>query len=251
MIFPFLKVWFALKQYDNNLKKFSQIIDEFYEPIMMNDNNYTSRQIQNESPNLSTMNIRAIAESFIKDMEKSCRSSSSSSSSSMIENTIYAQVLSHLQRLVDSSKQTNQNLDDLKIESLHALLNMSLAISSKANINNTETVDDNVEDNKKQEEIDQQQNCLRILLEAVYFLFNQQYSKLFVETRQFGINANILNVANRPNNNVSTSFMLSPALRNVQSFLDTYKRKVLEAKSHLPWCDPQPPILCMLLFIYD
>ena len=219
---------------------------------MMNNNNYTSRQIQNESPNLSTMNIRAIAESFIKDMEKSCRStsSSSSSSSSMIENTIYAQVLSHLQRLVDSSKQTNQNLDDLKIESLHALLNMSLAISSKtisdSSINNTETVDDN---NKNQEEMDQQQNCLRILLEAVYFLFNQQYSKLFVETRQFGINANILNVANRPNNNLSTSFMLSPALRNVQSFLDTYKRKVLEAKSHLQWCDPQPPILCMLLFI--
>ena len=223
----------------------------------MNNNNYTSRQIQNESPNLSTMNIRAIAESFIKDMEKSCRrtSSPSSSSSSMIENTIYAQVLSHLQRLVDSSKQTNQqNLDDLKIESLHALLNMSLAISSKtisdSSINNTETetVDDN---NKKQEEMDQQQNCLRILLEAVYFLFNQQYSKLFVETRQFGINANIINVANRPNNNASTFFMLSPALRNVQSFLDTYKRKVLEAKSHLPWCDPQPPILCMFLFIYD
>ena len=172
----------------------------------------------------------------------------------MIENTIYAQVLSHLQRLVDSSKQTNQqNLDDLKIESLHALLNMSLAISSKtisdSSINNTETetVDDN---NKKQEEMDQQQNCLRILLEAVYFLFNQQYSKLFVETRQFGINSNILNVANRPNNNLSSSFMLSPALRNVQSFLDTYKRKVLEAKSHLPWCDPQPPILCMILFIW-
>lgn len=246
------KVWYALKNYDNNLKKFSQIIDDYYSPL-----NYISPAELNITT--SSLDRDTISVSFLADLKLTCQSlstsngllnigslfisSSSSSSSSSTFSDIYSQTLAYLTDLSDNSnKKNNNDLDNLNLDSLHSLLNMSLIVSSQhsSNISNTED--------------DSKQKCWRVLLDALYFIFSQHYSRLFtaigIRLSDTGglVNRTILDLVESEKHQqrqTNTSVMIMPTLRDMRVFFDKYRRsKNVYSNSELKLCDPQPPILC-------
>lgn len=237
-----------MKNYDNNLKKFSRIIDDYYSPL-----NYIAPELQLDSLNASSAKShdsssspQTIAASFVADLKQTC----SSSSSSYVDEHIYAQTLAYLSDFSNPSNNKNQDLTDNRLvadlDSLRSLLNMSLAIAGTTTSPNSTTSTSNNNNNPRQK-------CLRVLLDALYFIFSQQYSKLFKAVGfRFDSNARLVNetildlIENARSKQPNETVMLMPALRDMRVFFDKYRRSISSGgkNSELRFCDPLPPYLC-------
>lgn len=186
--------------------------------------------------NMSRLNERAISQRLIADMKQSCRSRTVSIQ------PVYAQIQAYLEATISSRTRGGGTvaISELKLDSLNDLLNRTISIS-----NNTSTTNTGDEE------------CVRALLDSLYFMFMQQYSSLFANDRKsldllehnrdLVLNETFFNITKlHPNSTV----MLAPALRNMHGFLDKYKKSVGRVfdshKLQLQYCDPQPPILCNL-----
>lgn len=236
-----------MKNYDNNLKKFSRIIDDYYSPL-----NYIAPELQLDSPNVSSSSNShdsssplTIAASFVADLKQTC------SSSSYVDQHIYAQTLAYLSDLSNPNNNKNDDLTDNRLvtdlDSLRSLLNMSLAIAGTSSPNMTTSIDNNNNNNNPR------QKCLRVLLDALYFIFSQQYSKLFKAVGfRFDSNARLVNetildlIENARSKQPNETVMLMPALRDMRVFFDKYRRSISSGgkNSELRFCDPLPPYLC-------
>lgn len=248
-----MKVWYALKNYDNNLKKFSHIIDDFYPlslppPPPPPSSELISNITSSWQRGLDTASISA---SFISDLKQVCDKYEPS-------REVYTPTLAYLSELAahgddnDGGDQKLRPVDVKLVDSLHSLLNMSrLAISTAANI-----TDDGDKNSK--------QTCWKLLLDSLYFIFSQQYSRLFEKAILNGharppfsssgslVNRTIEELLYEEKNNMShltnPHVMLMPALRDMRGFFDKYRSSFTNSKksavSNLKFCDPQPPILC-------
>jgi hypothetical protein len=283
-----MHIWYALKQYNDNLKRFNSFIDSFnqnndslmlfsnlnesYDYYYQNTNDYQSRKIDLESVKSELLNELNNCSIFTNDLVtkrglfnatlidsliKSDTSSQIKDRNEYIKarlDKIYKYLIELLNEFNSNKKSNNQHNEYKQAKSspsnIDELLNDHLSLLRP------------VMSTLEQSTQNQHMKCLKTIIFSLFYFFNNKYSNLFenqIEFRKSVVNNydlinKTLESIKDANNSLINSRYLEIPLRNMKDYLNKYENH-LHKNNYFdptkPMCDPQPPVLCKCFFFYN
>jgi hypothetical protein len=243
--------WIALKQYNDNLKRFSNFMDDIE---ITNSTNYINDEFTNQTTSVDEILNQLIND--LNDCKDSTKTFLAKTNSELFKvddlNLIYTNLTNSL---LDLNKTTSDvQTNDLNTSLIHSIFKKHLHLYNLTN--------DNV--NLKELHL-KQAKCLQSIIYGLFYYFNNRFTNI-IEANSFGSemrknyffndfiasthNSNINN--NNNNNNKSEidykfKFLKTP-LRNMNDFIKKYELRSSfnynEYFREQNLCDPVPPILC-------
>jgi hypothetical protein len=203
-----MQIWYSLKQYNDNLKKFSNL---------MNELNYFSI-----SSNLTTTNTSLDSVDDLLNDLTICNNNNNNLSQHLI------QLIKNETSITNNNHQTAVNNENKAIKTTY-YDNLELLFKDfLKNINSTNSTSQH------------EYKCIHNVLLAFYYLFNEQFSEFYennFQLRQILLNRTEFLKSNI--HSINNSYLLS----NIKVPIRDLKKK-FDSRSTDNLCDAQPPILC-------
>lgn len=232
-----MQVWYALKQYNDNLKRFSSFLND---TALLNDSSIDTHLFNFENLTVHLVQCESFTHNLLNTFKPNTEYNNS-------EQTLIYQVLAeNLKRselnnasTIDPHLFTNQinvalKLSLKKVTLLQAFLNKDANTAAIA----------------------YQKNCLNAMTVGLFNLFSQQYTRLFEARPEFRsllldrydlVNRTLTRFnLGRGSGGTGSGFFLKMPLRDMKDFYERYKFAQMRPKSNQTLCDPQPPNLCKL-----
>lgn len=226
-----MQVWYALKQYNDNLKRFSGFIDGI-SLSFVSDNSSLIDVIFYDNKNLTDRLNQC--ENFTNTLLNSFNSQNTDK-----PNMIYGTLAKHIK-----SSETNSNsaidtdffTNEINIILKHSLKRITL-LQGQLRDANTKAL---------------QKSCLNAITAGLLSLFSQQYARFVESQPKLGsllldrydlVNKTLTKFHWDKSIDSESGYFLKTPLRNMRDFFQRYKKAQMKSTSNQTLCDPQPPDL--------
>ncbi len=250
-----MQVWYAMKQYNENLKRFSSFIDDysFFHTASDSNNSQKSTGINQLTSHEILIDQLNFCERFTNQhlslLEKPPHLSITATNTSLLPHLIYkllADSLLSLKNITDIPKQEQSSYMEKFTDKLNVVLKTSLSRISE--------LKGYFSDNPPAKST--HKKCMNSITVSLFSLFSEQYTSFFESEPKFRellvdryrlINMTLSQFSSgrkdRPNTE-NESLVFKMPLRNMKDLYSAYRSKQFMLASNGSMCSEQPPKLC-------
>lgn len=235
-----MQVWYALKQSNDNLKRFSGFIDDMSLSFVSDNNSFQIDANLYDNKNMTDRLNQC--ENFTNTLLNSFNSQNTDK-----PNMIYGILAKHIK-----SSETNSNsaidtdffTNEINIILKHSLKRITL-LQGQLKDTNTKAL---------------QKSCLNAITVGLFSLFSQQYTRFVESQPKLGsllldrydlVNKTLTKFHWDKSNDSESGYFLKMPLRNMRDFYQRYMKAQMKSTSNQTLCGPQPPDLVGPINVLD